>query len=236
MLGRSNVSVHKICREDSTGRHEGRKLPGLGKFVKRAFSARIRVARGNIRCLISIMGNRGANFFLSRGCGQLTVRQVYGKGEILSYFARVKAFTLGTKVTNTSSIAKLSVSRCTIRRTGTGTIHGRLRSAMRFHYTGMLSRLPGLTRTKRGCSMIVLSPPTFAGSHRTAGGTVGNCERVGVGKLGLMGSNKCLTAYSYSRFVARRLLTGAIGRTTGTTRGQLHRIRFHARTPSRPVL
>lgn len=240
LLGRilttSKVGVHKMCRHDSTGRHEGRNLPGMGNFVKTRFSAGIRVMRGTIRCVISIRGKRGANFFLSRGCGELTVRHVYGKGEILSYFARVNAFTLGTKVTKTDRIAKLSVSRCTIGRTARGTGEGGLSSAIGFHITGILSRLPQLTTSNRGCSMIVLSPPTFAGSHRTAGGTVGNCHRVGVGKLGLIGSNKFLTAYSYSRFVARRLLTGAIGRTTGTARGELHRIRFHARKPSRPVL
>lgn len=236
ILTRSKVQVHKICRQDSTGMHHRRKVRLAGKFVKRRFPALIRVRRGNIGCRMSVESKRGAKFFLSRGCGHLTVRGLYGKTGILSYFARANSFTLGTKVTKTRDILNISTSRATILRTEEGTDLGNLSKAIGFLYRSIFRLLPRLRRGKRGFSIIMLSPPTFAGSEDSMGGTVGKCHRVGLHTVHLMGSNKFLTAYSYSRFVACRLFARAVNRTTGGIRGELHRMRCHARTPSRPVL
>lgn len=236
ILTRSKVAVHNICREDSIGIHGRRKVRVIGNFVKPRFPALIRVRRGNMGCRISMGSKRGAKFFLSRGCGELTVRGLYGGTGILSYFARANSFTLGTKVTKTTDMANISTSRLTMSRTATGTALGNLSSGIGFVYRSIFRLLPRLRRGNRGFSIMVLSPPTFAGSEGSVGGTMGKCERVGLHTVGLMGSNKFLTAYSYSRFVSCRLFAGAVKRTTGGMRGELHRMRCEARTPSRPVL
>lgn len=152
---------------------------------------------------------------------------------MLGVFYCANNFSFCTVQKKTGIIRSISDSTGTVSLAGEGIRLGFPNSPHR--RTCTRSTFGCLRGVKDGCSLVVLSPPTFTGRGGMLHGTLRNCHGLGTVTFRGVGPKNVLFAFSYSRIMDGRGFHLTMFDTTTRSKHDIHVLRRLARPTSRPI-
>ena len=219
----------KVRLQEGLKRHKG--------FISAPFDTKVEITENGVRYLVDVEDGQKTGFFLDQKYNRRAVARLAHGRTVLDCFTHTGSFALNAALGGAEHVTAVDVSQSAVDMARQNAILNGLEGRMDFLCADIFDLLPRLVEEKRReWDFIILDPPAFTKSRRTADQAARGYKEINYRAMKLLPRGGYLATCSCSHFMEERRFLGVIAAAARDAGVQLKQIEARQQSPDHPIL
>lgn len=236
-LFKDGISIKGVYERSDAKVRQKEGMERVKGFLGESFATDVEIEENGVRYLVDVKEGQKTGFFLDQKYNRLAIQKLCRGARVLDCFTHTGSFALNAALGGAEHVTAVDVSQSAVDMARQNAILNGLEGRMDFLCADVFDLLPRLVEEKRReWDFIILDPPAFTKSRRTADQAARGYKEINYRAMKLLPRGGYLATCSCSHFMEERRFLGVIAAAARDAGVQLKQIEARQQSPDHPIL
>ncbi len=216
-----------------------RLLEGMERFkgfIGEPFDTKVEIVENGVRYLVDVQDGQKTGFFLDQKYNRLAIHRLCKDKKVLDCFTHTGSFALNAALGGAAHVTAVDVSASAVEMARTNAERNGLAERMDFLTADVFNLLPALEREPPRYDFIILDPPAFTKSRRTAASAMAGYKEINYRAMRLLPRGGYLATCSCSHFAEEEKFLSMLRSAARDAEVRLRQIEARQQSCDHPIL
>ena len=236
VLAEDGICIRGIYERSDAKVREQEGMERLKGFIGESFDTKVLIEENGVKYYVDVEDGQKTGFFLDQKYNRKAIQPLCVHAKVLDCFTHTGSFALNAGIAGADSVLGVDASRLAVTQAQENAVLNGLSDRVKFTCADVFELLPELERRGETFDVVILDPPAFTKSRRTADQAAKGYKEINYRAMRLLPRGGYLATCSCSHFMEERRFLGVIAAAARDAGVQLKQIEARQQSPDHPIL